>query len=1023
MLRLLWLVLCWVVASLVIQPQVVSAAGITVDVTNLGSFNIRLDGAAISDQLGYNGASLGQKAFTDIDGDGKQDLVIGAALADNGGKNSSGSIYIISGDILDNYTGTGNTIDLANSNNYSVRIDGDLVSGFLTSSAGVIFGDLNNDGKEDMLISESYADSVRGNVFLIYHDLFAGYLSSVGNVMDLSVSSNYNLIIQGAATGDSFGNLSLIIADLDRDNKNDILLESHHADNNGRAESGSVFVFFNTLLDDYTGTGNLINVGTTSNFSLRIDGAEAGHTFGGGATAIGDYNGDGHLDLFVGSDLTDYNTRANSGSIWIFDNSFIAGYAGTSANIVDMAVSSPWLVRIDGATAGDLMSYGNLLIIDDITHDGKDDIVVGSYQSDYNSRANSGSVWIIENATFGELTGTGNLVDLATATNYRVRIDGAETSDNFSFTSMGIMDMNNNGRPDLVVGSKLANTNGADSGAVYIFLDGLRDTWSTPGTTIDTANTNNFNLRYDGGTGHRMFFQNGYFADFNQDGQLDYILNSRNAGYNSRADSGSYFLIYNFPHTFTTAAVATTNIQPTLTGSIQAPNSTSTVAGVAYQIDSNSLTGTWTSCTADDGTFNSTSENFSCSLLSSLTEGQHTVYFRAIDSHSTYTAQSNFATMSLIIDTNQPTSAAISPSGYSNQSMPTLVTPFFSDVASTLSYYFELDADKYRNYTIGQLPTSCGVTSECVERDTHLAKVTYRNEHDSNSSNNLIEVFFKGLLSNPLSEGVHHWKVTAKDVVDHATTREATLVMDFTAPKVTEVVLPQVGAVQPNMLYPLNLINQLAVLGKISDPKKGSVTRYPDGAVDEYAADAAGVREVRLVLSYKNDQGVYQLVGESNPEVRQAAAEDLAKIYNFGEALPHSLARGIYRLQITGTDHASNISQPVDYYFANGYLFVQPIKMTKAGEFPMGGYSPNSTEPAKNAAVLGVRDFQDTATPSPTPLPTVTPTTAVATQAETRGETASDSALPKTNWLLGATIGAVGLSGLIFFWWSKARTR
>ncbi|GIK84271.1 MAG: hypothetical protein BroJett025_08930 [Patescibacteria group bacterium] len=669
--------------------------GVTHTISTPANFNFRIDGASADHQLGYNGVSVKQKTYHDINNDGKLDLVIGATLTDYNSKANSGSVYIISGDILDNYAGTGNTIDLADSSNYSLRIDGRVAGGTLPASSGIIFADINNDGQDDMIMSESFADGTRGNVYILYSNLYSSFLNSTGNTMDLGIDTNYNLLLQGASTGDSFGNLSLSAVDLDNDSKKDILLEAHHDDNNSRGESGSVFIFFNSLLDDFSGTGNLLNVGTLSNFSVRIDGAAAGDTFGGGSTTAGDYDADGDIDLIIGSDLTDYN-GSDTGSIWIIDNSKISSLAGTTGNLIDMATSTNWVVRMDGVNVGDRITYANSLIFEDINHDGLKDIVVGGYNADNNSRSNSGSLYLIDNSFFSSQTGSGNVLDIDG--NFIARIDGALASDNFTFAALAVEDVNGNGRKDILAASRLSNTNGTDSGAVYVFFDSLIDTWSN-GSLVDLATTTNFSIRYDGNTGDNLFFQNGYMADFNNDSQLDFIFNARTADYNSRTNSGSYYFFYNFPHTIgTPTAVNSENTTITINGDVTAPNSVTTIAQVQYSVDSNDPnSGNWHDCIAKDGAMDSLSEAFACTLDTENT-GNHTIYIRAIDVDGFMTAQSHYKTVQYNFQpattTCQDSISSAAPDLFQINTDVTSATVYFTPIGGVTDYFISFSTNQ-----------------------------------------------------------------------------------------------------------------------------------------------------------------------------------------------------------------------------------------------------------------------------------------------------------------------------------------
>jgi hypothetical protein len=97
----------------------------------------------------------------------------------------------------------------------------------------------------------------------------------------------------------------------------------------------------------------------------------------------------------------------------------------------------------------------------------------------------------------------------------------------------------------------------------------------------------------------------------------------------SRTDSASFTLIWD-----TTAPNIsivpvspdpTGDATPTFTGT--ASDSLSNIAGVEYKVDA----GSWTACTASDGSFDSSSENYTCTVASALSDGSHTVYVRASD--------------------------------------------------------------------------------------------------------------------------------------------------------------------------------------------------------------------------------------------------------------------------------------------------------------------------------------------------------------------------------------------------------
>jgi hypothetical protein len=98
------------------------------------------------------------------------------------------------------------------------------------------------------------------------------------------------------------------------------------------------------------------------------------------------------------------------------------------------------------------------------------------------------------------------------------------------------------------------------------------------------------------------------------------------------------------------------NSTPSFTGT--ATDTGDTVASVQYQIDSTS--GPWSNCTADDETFNSATEAFTCTISPALSDGSHVIYVRATDSSVNTTASEFEATDTFTIDTKVPTDNSIS---------------------------------------------------------------------------------------------------------------------------------------------------------------------------------------------------------------------------------------------------------------------------------------------------------------------------------------------------------------------------
>ena len=236
-----------------------------------------------------------------------------------------------------------------------------------------------------------------------------------------------------------------------------------------RTDSGSVYVIYNSLINDYSGTGNTVDLITSTNYNLRYDGSTASILMSDEGILAHDINANGKPDLVFATSVADFNSRNDSGSAYIILDSLIDDYSGTGNNI-DLNTSTNYNIRYDGAAASDSLSSTGVYSAD-IDNDGNNDLLISSWLTDFGAK-NAGSAYVVNSDLIAATSGTGNNVDFGITSNWNIRIDGRATSSFFTgLNNRNIFygDIDNDGFDDLVVSASVEYINFAGSGSVYIF--------------------------------------------------------------------------------------------------------------------------------------------------------------------------------------------------------------------------------------------------------------------------------------------------------------------------------------------------------------------------------------------------------------------------------------------------------------------------------------------------------------------------------------------------------------------------
>jgi hypothetical protein len=473
-----------------------------------GATNLRIDGAAAGDFAGESVASAG-----DVNGDGRPDVIVGAPGADENGRASSGSAYVVFG------RASPGTVDLAALGNGGFRIDGAATldrAGDAVAGAG----DVNRDGLADLIVGAPDASNNgradAGSVYVVY-----GKASTTP--VDLADLGAGGYRIDGAngglAHGDEAGLSVASVGEVNADGRPDLVLGAHHAGNNGRAESGSAYVVFGKS------SPTTIDLAALGNRGFRIDGALAGEQAGWSVGGGGDVNGDGRRDVILGAVTASRNGRPMSGSAYV-----VFGKGSTAS--VDLADLGTGGYRIDGASAGDLTG-ASVAGAGDVDGDGRADVILGALSADADLRTDSGSAYVV----FGKASSA--TVDLAGLGAGGFRIDGAAAGDAAGGSVAGAGDVNGDGRSDVIVGSLFADKNGRiGSGSAYV-VSGTAAT-----SPVDLSALGDGGFRIDGAAAGDGAGRVSGAGDVDGDGRPDVLVGAPNADGNGRPDSGSAYVVF-----------------------------------------------------------------------------------------------------------------------------------------------------------------------------------------------------------------------------------------------------------------------------------------------------------------------------------------------------------------------------------------------------------------------------------------------------------------------------------------------
>lgn len=322
------------------------------------------------------------------------------------------------------------------------------------------------------------------------------------------------------------------------------------------------------------------------------------------------------------------------------------------------------------------------------------------------------------------------------------------------------------------------------------------------------------------------------------------------------------------------------------------------------------------------------------------------------------------------------------PSGYvkSNSTRPTL--SFKKAIGSTnnmVSYSVTLDPGKQRSYSISGIPTSGNGTSNYVWRDDTDVKVVFLNEGDTDTSNDEIIVYFKGLTTNELTEGKHTWNLTGIDSLGNSFLKSTDFFLDRTSPSLTSLSLSNATSTFSTSLvqgktYPLAITDRMPYFsGKVTDLYQGSDKTNDNGTKDTFDKVSSGAKSITLKVERLNTKtNIYLPYLNFTQDFKQGDIKDTAldkKEATFNIRTPYPLIDGYYQVTLTGKDKSDNTTTPTTFYLKLNYSGKTTTIQTTTTTTQT---NPTATTTPSTTNTQNTQDSQ-TQIPSPTTTPIPTP--------------------------------------------------
>ncbi|MCB9754064.1 MAG: FG-GAP repeat protein [Myxococcales bacterium] len=476
-----------------------------------------INGTLPQDHVGESIRSAG-----DVNGDGYDDIIVGAPVADAGDVPNSGATYVVFGEE------NADTLFLANieESERGFKILGAALNDESGRSVSGV-GDINGDGYGDLVLGAPNADpngTNSGRAFVIL-----GKSDNAPVDLQQVAMGVGGFMIEGQADINFAGYAASGAGDVNGDGLEDIVVGAFGFDVGDESFAGRAYVIFGKQNTDPLSLSHI----AAGLGGFAISGVSSGDFTGSAVRGAGDVNGDGFADLVVGA-------HGSSTSGTLTGRAYVVFGKPDNVNVdLNDVVAGVGGFMLEGEFEGDRAAF-SVSGAGDVNGDGLDDVLIGAPRADPAGDASGRTYLIFGREETSPILLNDVVINSGAPNNPGFVINGSFIRDYSGVSVDAAGDVNGDGLDDMIIGAYGADPNGSQSGRAFV-LYGKQDTDAVSLATL-TLGDDGFVIN-----GETLADYAGYAVsgggDHNGDGYADLLVCSHGSDAPG-VDAGRCYVVY-----------------------------------------------------------------------------------------------------------------------------------------------------------------------------------------------------------------------------------------------------------------------------------------------------------------------------------------------------------------------------------------------------------------------------------------------------------------------------------------------